>query len=101
MKNLTSLLLAISFLLATNYSVAKSNKVKKYYQGWGGPPEFRNDREKPRQIYPQNYYYLTFAGTASKKYIKRNSEPAMQSTCKDDANTNARKLPKGKKSVIK
>lgn len=55
------------------------------FEGWGGPPEQRNDGKTPRDTNPKDYYYMKFASRASAKAIAKKNPVMVQSTCRESA----------------
>ncbi|EPG65372.1 lipoprotein LipL21 [Leptospira wolffii] len=53
------------------------------FEGWGGPPEQRNDGKTPKDTNPKDYYYMKFSSRASTKAVAKKSPAMMQSTCRE------------------
>ncbi|TGK12559.1 lipoprotein LipL21 [Leptospira fluminis] len=53
------------------------------FEGWGGPPEQRNDGKTPKDTNPKDYYYMKFSSRASAKAVAKKSPAMMQSTCRE------------------
>ncbi|TGK38035.1 lipoprotein LipL21 [Leptospira andrefontaineae] len=55
------------------------------FEGWGGPPEQRNDGKTPKDTSPKDYYYMKFASRASAKAVAKKNRVMIQSTCREAA----------------
>ncbi|PJZ51145.1 lipoprotein LipL21 [Leptospira saintgironsiae] len=83
---------AVSVVLLTycgaNTAIKKTTSVTSgpwSFEGWGGPPEQRNDGKTPKDTNPKEYYYTKISSHASIKSIAKKNPVMIQSTCRESA----------------